>query len=233
MNSPIKYKLYATLLDAFQYYLNSEDEPLDSEKISPLQKLINKINRVPFESEAAEKGTAFNNLIDAFIIGKLNIADFNLPEMTYNHVSKSEKEYKFTFKTQVVRDFHNYFKGAIPQVYVEAALETKYGNVLLYGYIDEIKIDKIFDIKTTSNYTFPKFLGNFQHLVYPYCFWEMGNPILNFQYTITDFSNIYKEDYEFRPIRDTGKLVNICERLIDFIEARRDQIIDMKIFALD
>ena len=73
------YSAYATLLDAFQSYLDAEktynkyftsdnpsmtvDEWCDKMYID----LINRINRVPFSSEAADKGTAFNELVDALI----------------------------------------------------------------------------------------------------------------------------------------------------------------------
>lgn len=73
------YSFYATLLDGFQSYLDAEktyekyftsenpkmtvDEWTDKMYID----LINKLNRVPFISEAADKGTAFNELVDALI----------------------------------------------------------------------------------------------------------------------------------------------------------------------
>lgn len=73
------YSAYATLLDSFQSYLDAEktyykyftsenpsvtvDEWCDKMYID----LINKINRVPFTSEAADRGTAFNELVDALI----------------------------------------------------------------------------------------------------------------------------------------------------------------------
>lgn len=73
------YSAYATLLDAFQTYLDADksyskyftsdnpsvtaDEWCDKLYVD----LINKINRVPFTSEAADRGTAFNELVDALI----------------------------------------------------------------------------------------------------------------------------------------------------------------------
>ncbi len=73
------YSAYATLLDGFQTYLDAEksyykyftsenpsmtiDEWCDKLYVD----LINKINRVPFTSEAADRGTAFNELVDALI----------------------------------------------------------------------------------------------------------------------------------------------------------------------
>ena len=68
MNSP-KYMMYATLLDSFQNYLNSDtlwyqfygssDNPkysIEEYETKSFKELIDRINRVPFESEAADKG---------------------------------------------------------------------------------------------------------------------------------------------------------------------------------
>ena len=51
------YKFYPSLLDAYQWYVSSENENAE-------QEFIDKINRVPFTSELADKGTLFNNFID-------------------------------------------------------------------------------------------------------------------------------------------------------------------------
>lgn len=73
-------RIYATLLDAYRNYLdsddiwerywgNSENPPHTPEefKQQKYEDLINRINRVPFENEATAKGTAFNELVDAMI----------------------------------------------------------------------------------------------------------------------------------------------------------------------
>lgn len=73
------YSVYATLLDGFQSYLDAEktyykyftsDNPsmtVDEWCDKMYVDLINKINRVPFASEAADRGTAFNELVDALV----------------------------------------------------------------------------------------------------------------------------------------------------------------------
>ena len=74
------YRMYPSLLDKFEAYLRADEEVesffnIDNEtgeyKRSPeeveaelKQSLIDAINRVPFSSEAADKGTAFNALVD-------------------------------------------------------------------------------------------------------------------------------------------------------------------------
>lgn len=70
-----KYRFYATILDAFWNYLNSdivyarywgfsENPPHTEDEFHELQfqELIDRINRKPFDSEAADRGTAFNEI---------------------------------------------------------------------------------------------------------------------------------------------------------------------------
>ena len=79
-NQQLNYCIYATLLDAFWGYLNSdviwdkywgwsENPPHTSEEFHEQQfhELIDRINRKPFDSEAADRGTAFNEIIDCMI----------------------------------------------------------------------------------------------------------------------------------------------------------------------
>lgn len=205
-----KYRFYATLLDAFQWYLTSEQD-------EAFQDFINKINRVPFSSEAAEKGTAFNEIVD----------DKNILQV------QDKVRYKgFDFKVPLINDFKAYFKGAASQVYTSTTLETNKGLIELYGYADKVLQDTCFDIKTTGKYEFPKYINGWQHKVYPFCFNQNGIFIDRFEYTVTDFNNIYKETYFYNTERDIAAIKGICESLIDFIELHRGLITDKKIFNI-
>ena len=75
-----KYRFYATILDAFWGYLNSdviwdkywgwsENPPYTPEEFheQQFQELIDRINRKPFDNEKADRGTCFNELVDALI----------------------------------------------------------------------------------------------------------------------------------------------------------------------
>jgi hypothetical protein len=219
MNQPVKYKLYPTVLNNFLYYLEDDSD-------EGLQKLLDSINRKPFESEAANKGNAFNELVDKAIKDneqRLSVIENGQEEIDYNG---------FKFKSKIVLDFADKFEGALPQVFVKAELQTSLGNVLLYGFVDETLAYKQSDIKTTGNYTFPKYNGTCQHLLYPYCAREKGIMIETFEYYITDFNNIYSEEYVYKPERDKQKLINLCERFIVFLEANKGLITDKKIFNL-
>ena len=62
---------------------------------------------------------------------------------------------------------------------------------LLYGKMDVVKRDTVYDIKFTSNYELGKFLDSAQHLIYLYC---TGLP--KFQYLISDGEDFWIEDYD-------------------------------------
>lgn len=255
MSQQPSYKLYATLLDAFYDYIHSdviwqkywgwsEKPPHDSEEFHKLQfqELINRVNRVPFDSEAADKGTCFNELVDALIENRKpkdieieRVTDDN-SNMWYRAIYNNRT---FTFPVSLCTEFSNYFKGALTQQRVEAILPTAYGNVLVYGLIDELMPTTVHDIKTTGSYTVGKFKNHFQHLVYPYALIQNGNDIRTFEYNIVEFNktgypvDTYTETYVFNPERDIPILTNHCEEFIRFLEENRDLITDLKIFGLD
>ena len=123
-------------------------------------------------------------------------------------------------------------------MYTEAVLSTRYGDVLLYGYIDELMPTCVHDIKTTGKYSVGKFLHHWQHIVYPYALQQEGNDIFDFEYNIAVMAKYgepktYTEAYSFVPDRDIPRLQAHCEGLMEFIELKRDLITDKKIFALD
>ena len=116
---------------------------------------------------------------------------------------------------------------------VEAILPTCFGDVLLYGYIDELMPMSVHDIKTTGSYYVGKFKDHWQHMVYPYCLMQNGSDVRLFEYNITDFKSTYTESYTFVPERDIPILINHCEEFIRFLNDNRDLITDKKIFAED
>jgi len=247
MKKPLKYLFYATLLDKFQGYLSSseiynefwgfsEDPEFTEDEFEEKQKqsLIDAINRVPFDSEAADRGTAFNEVIDCIILK----CKSDKMEITSNKetglITAFFKEREFVFPTILCLEFSNYYKGAIPQVRCEATIETRFGNVLLYGYIDELMPTAVCDIKTSSKYKAGKFKRNWQHIVYPYCLNQQGNAVSDFEYNIVVMAarsySTFTEHYAYVPGRDNKRLVEHCEKLIEFIELNKDQITDTKIF---
>jgi hypothetical protein len=162
-NQQPKYLFYATLLDGYQDYLGSdkiyneywgfsEDPPMSEEEFQEKKRLelIDRINRVPFDNEKADRGTAFGEVVDCLILGrkskKMDISS-NREAGTITAVYNSRT---FVFPISICKEFSDYYKDAIPQVYVEAILPTRYGNVKLYGYLDELMPMSIHDVKTTG-----------------------------------------------------------------------------------
>ena len=245
------YKVYATLLDNFWGYLNSdviyyrywgfsENPPHTEEEFheQKFQDLINTINRVPFESEAADKGTAFNEIIDALIEKrKPNNMDVERSEDGFYVVKY--KDYTFNFPIEVCKKLSEYYNGAITQERVEAILPTKYGDVLVYGLIDELMPMSVHDIKTTGSYSVGKFKENHQHLVYPYALLQNGNDVRLFEYNVVEWSRgggvngVYTETYVFEQDRDIPILRDHVEQLIEFLEENRHLITNKKIFGED
>jgi hypothetical protein len=253
------YLIYPSLLDSFQDYLNREDIYLrywgNSETPSitleefeqkQFNGLIDKINRVPMkweDSEKADRGTAFNEIVDCMILNcksaKMEIS--RLCDINDNTlVTGLEANYnnrKFSFPIEICREFARYFKGATPQVYCEAILPTQYGNVLLYGYIDELMPTSVHDIKVTGSYEAWKFKDKWQRVVYPYCISENGSNITDFEYNVLQITEnkggtFYetKTEYYNYTEQDKERLTAVCEQLIEFLEENKEMITDKKIF---
>lgn len=257
-----KYLFYATLLDSFQYYLSSSDiymkywgnseNPSKTEEEfekESFQDLIDSINRVPFESEAADRGTAFNEVIDCIIENRKSdkMVISRVTSLSTDIEPNSGEAFEtttglkavyngrtFIFPIGLCMELANYYKGAVCQVFCEAPIETRFGTVLLYGYIDELLPTSVHDIKTTGNYKHGKFANNWQHIVYPYCLNESGNEVFDFEYNIVYFDkerfSTHTEHYNYVPERDKRKLINHLEEFIQFLETNRSLITDKKIF---
>lgn len=242
----VNYKFYATLLDAFQNYLSSSeiyqqyygfgDNPKLSEEQfekEQFQSLIDRINRVPFESEPADKGTAFNEVIDCLIeFRKSDKMEINVVETSKKStIQVHYKKHLFVFDTELCKQIAQQLKGALTQQFVEGVISTKYGDVLLYGYLDQLMPFKIVDLKTTKQYKAFKYRNNWQHKVYPFCLNQNQVFLDEFEYVVTDFKKVYTELYVYDKEKDFLALQNHCEKFIEFLEKNKQLISDRKIFA--
>lgn len=250
-----KYHFYATLLDAFRNYAESdsvwekywgwsENPPHSPEEFRELQykSMLDTLNRVPFDSEAADRGTAFNEVIDCLIENR-NSDKVEVEKLFDNEarglvaLRATYNNRVFDFPIEVCRELARYYRGAMTQQFVEGVLHTSLGDVRLYGYIDELMPRCIHDIKTTGAYSMGKYKNNYQHLVYPFALMESGNDVRDFEYNVVEFAKngsykTYTEFYSFVPERDVPRLRNICEELIRFVEENRHLITNQKIFGL-
>lgn len=222
------------------------------------QSVIDRINRVPYDNEAVAKGTAFNEVVDCMIehrkSDKVDIEkvyekiiegayDYIECKPLYCDVTYTGKiiglnakigEHEFFFPIGLCKEFANYYKGAVTQKYVEGILSTAFGEVKLYGFIDELLPLSVHDIKTASQYSVGKYKRNNQHLVYPFCLLQMGNDVRTFEYNVAVIGKYnyetFTESYEFNPNRDIPILRKRCEDFIRFVNENRELITDKKLF---
>ena len=254
----VSYRFYATLLDGFQDYLNSdtiyekywgysENPPHTPEEFrqKQFQSLIDRINRVPFDSEAADKGTAFNEIVDCMIehrkSDKVDVR-YAYETIVLGQVDNCEPDERWADVQQtnkIVGLNATYNNGAFSfaQQFVRAIVPTRFGNVEVYGYVDELMPQSIHDIKTTGKYSVGKFKDHWQHIVYPYCYQQNGLDLRLFEYNIAEIDKYgrwetYTESYMYKPERDVPKLITMCEELICFLIENRHLITDRKIFNL-
>ena len=272
MQPRIDYKLYPTLLDAWWKFQNQRledffyqdeqgawhtnyDEKTGEYRYSQQemdtmleQELIDKINRVPTEpSEAASKGTIFNEIVDCIIERRgchhegwtvESVADEQGNKTTIHGALDG---FDFMFDAAFCKSVAAYFAGALPQYYVEAIIPVRYGNVLLYGWIDELCKDEVKDIKTTKRYDFGQYYHYWQRHVYPYCLIEHGDckSIKGFEFTVIKWSGskkaitgeMYKEYYTYDHCESSALLRQECERFIEWLDANKDKITNNKIFG--
>lgn len=272
MQSQPKYRFYATLLDCYSDYLNSDavwgkywgfsqNPPHTPEEFrqKQFQQVIDRINRIPFDSEAADKGTAFNEVVDCMVENRrsskvdvrreyetivLGQVDNCEPDERWADVIYTDKviglnvsynDRTFYFDIKLCRKFASLFKGALTQQYVSAVLPTCFGDVEVYGFIDELMPLSVHDIKTTSSYSVGKFKTHWQHIVYPFCLFKNGSDVRLFEYNVAEIDRhnrwkYFSESYMFSPDRDIPLLREHCEDFIRFIEDNRHLIADKKIF---
>lgn len=243
----LSYQFYATLLDAYQGFVGSseiyqqfwgfsENPELTEEEFEEKQKqsLLDRINRVPFDSEAADQGTAFNEVIDCWLMGKKSSKMDIRSDKENGIITAMYNNRTFIFPISLCWEFVNYYQGAVPQMYTEGILSTHYGDVKLYGYLDELMPFRIHDIKMTSKYSAGKFKKHWQHIVYPFCLHQQGIKLNDFEYNIAVMTkssySTYTEFYSYVPERDIPLLKNHVEGLIEFLNDHKDLITDKKIF---
>ena len=245
------YKISPTLLNTWVRYLNSD---IDAESFSNLDEggtyrltpdqiadarmedLLNCINRVPKETtEKQALGTAFNEIIDRII--KSSDKDYSpIIDVTID-------KYNFQFDRDNCVAIAKTFENSLSQHYCSANLKTQYGDVELYGYADEILRDKVYDIKTTSRYTFGKYENGTQKDLYPYCLVESGEMQTCTSFTYSVFvpnssrgaitMRSYSEEYTYNHEKSTARLRELCEGLIYWIETHRPLITNKKIFGYE
>jgi hypothetical protein len=163
-----KYLITPTLINAYQYYINDEfKSPADSRA-----DFLKTLSREKFEpNEAMQKGIDFE-------------------EEIFTQCSLEKEVGKKLTSNPICDAIVKIVKGGIWQQTCKKDLQVGNQEFLVYGKIDVVKQDTVYDIKFTSNYELGKFLNSAQHLIYLYC---TGLP--KFQYLISDGKDYWIEDY--------------------------------------
>lgn len=250
------YQIYPSLLIKYQELLDyrlvaEESWNKDAEggyKLTPEEmyvkiesELIDSVNRCPkTPSAAADKGTAFNEIVDCIHekrkpgIAGLDISTVRNATGKTVSIHAAINGFTFHFAPAVCKKTAAFFDGSLTQFLCDAVMPTKYGDVRLYGYIDEWKGDRIYDIKTTSRYKLGKYEHGWQRHVYPWCVIEMGltDKVTSFVYYIVEWANkgrgslvdsnaVYIEEYDYNHRESGGKIRDILESFIDWLEHRK------------
>lgn len=248
-----KYRFNPSLLGKFQDLIDSDllwekfyggsEEPKHTPEefyFKQEQELLDAINRVEKEpSEAASKGTALNAIVDSIVAGEMDGEDTGSDGGFFTEWDGFE----FTFSPELCIGLADHFKDAICQHLCEAEIQTSFGPVILYGYADYIQRDTVFDLKSTSEYSYGKFARGWQKDLYPYCLVQSGEmaDVSGFEYTVALLSGgnsrnpvisgtIYREWYNYSHEDAKARLRGISESFILWIEKHREEIHHKRIF---
>lgn len=256
---PTSYQITPSQLDAFTDFLDadntwedfwgrSQNPTISAQEYSAQceKHLIDQINRCPKEPIlAADRGQVFNEIVDMIIHRRSSpsieaVVESHRADSAYSmdYIDCLFNGFRFIFDARLCKQVANLYPDALSQYLCGATLPTRYGDVWLYGYIDEWVGDKIYDIKTTEKYHFGKFDRKWQRHLYPYCATEQGAQVNEFVFTVVQFNKttpltaeIFNESYTYDHQHSKAMLTDICERFIEWIQSRRNLITDMKIFG--
>lgn len=171
-----------------------------------------------------------------------NVDEFNRIGVSFIYAALDG--FEFFFDKDFCLNTAEYFSKSICQYYTKAPLDTSRGSVVLHGYIDYLRMAKVYDCKTTKRYTFGDFQKKWQRYVYPYTLIEsnMMTEVNEFEFTVyvlkggtsrsplisgTQFKEVYTYDHE----QSKAMLTQQCERIIDFLEENRELITNDRIFG--
>lgn len=163
------------------------------------QELLDRVNRVPIpQTQAQAKGVSFE---EAVIKGT------------------NEEQFDLELLSKV--------RALLPRPMVATQVFCQYqsGNALIYGYVDVIGRSLAVDIKTTGKYQEKRYLADHQNFYLPAL---KSKGIRNLRYVITDFQEVYLEEYGLSTdfsIQE-NQLISFC----DFLESNRPLIYNPKVF---
>jgi hypothetical protein len=217
----VKYNIYPTLLDAWQWYKNSGEFRSEPEARKELLATINRTKDIDDE-EAVQTGKQLQSLVDALIVMKPRERQLS-PEAQLGVADKH-------ITGQVLTDLCAPLIGALTNVRVGRTMQTKYGLVELYGVIDYINGPVVYDLKYVKSYEIGKYYHGMQRYVYPYVLAGEGMIAEQFEFRATDLKSIFPESYTVNLEVDELILRKVVEEFIEFVESERTKITDRKLF---
>lgn len=241
-----RFRIYPSLLNAYDYYLSAEPDQQDER----YKELMNAINRVPSPTSIAQsRGTALNEIVD--IVGECkkftpmpwHMADYN--DNRSDYVCQMDGS-TFMFDADFVKKLASHVWDAVPQVYCEAVLPTKFGDVLLYGYPDYLLGDTVIDLKSTQRYEPFKYEENWQRDVYAYCLQKGGytSKLTEFTYLVAALpptltpsdvitGEVMKETYDLDDVEFLMRYLRMRleSSFLPFLEAHKDEITNSKLMS--
>lgn len=238
-----------------EFYGNSDEPSISSEDYYAKceKELLDAINRVPFISEAASRGTALNEIVDCIIENRPPREDMKVKRVYSDGVGLNQEVvaieaeldgFTFLFDKALIDQLVEYFAFATCQHRCEASMPTNFGEVILYGDADYIIRDMVHDLKSTSKYSaYGKFNSGWQKDVYPWALTESGEVknISGFEYTIVPLSGgtgrtplitgeIKTEYYPYNHEAATLRLCAVLHDFIPWILEHKDKITHTRIF---
>jgi hypothetical protein len=182
----MKLLITPTLLNSWQYYLDTENEDSEDTRedgakndfVSMLQG--KKIERTP----AMMAGVLFEENI--------------LRVMEGEEIEVDDDRY-----VACVREAADILTGAAYQVKVDKIINVNEYEILLYGRVDFLSGPVAYDVKFTKNYHTGKYFKSAQHPLYLECLEHV--PV--FKYLASDGNNVYVEEYRKSDIEPIETMV--------------------------
>ena len=178
------------------------------------------------------------NLFDRYQKGYINDDDFidrinRIPtpqtEAQFKGSSFEEAAIKGTDEEQFDPEILRKVRALLPRPMVKTQVYCEYqvDDILLYGYVDVIGKMLAVDIKTTGKYVPGYFAKSHQNFYLPAL---KSKGIRTLRYIITDFQDVYQEDYD-QSVDLSFQLAQI-KSFCEFLEENRKRITDKKIFGV-
>lgn len=176
------------------------------------------------------------NLFGRFLLGKLSEDDL-LDRINRVPVPQTEAQVRgLSFEDAVIKGVdEEKFDPAIlqrvrallprPMVRTQVYCEYQLKEVLVYGYVDVIGKTLAVDIKTTRLYVPGSFADSHQNFYLPAL---KSRGIRSLRYVITDFTEVYQEDYS--QSLDLSFQEEQVQSFCGFLEEHRKRITDLRVF---